>query len=577
MSSIDLKLRDEITRYCFAPDTRNFGRHFVPLSEAPEGHREAIWTRYAPHVGSVDDDGNRILWTPRMAELARLLWAQIQRLQGTVTWLVGAAGTGKTTVCLRVVERWLAEGRKLPNRVWLCAPTNKAAGVLRSEALKAGIVLPGNAVQTPHTRFELADINGVFDKLPPRWWPRMLRAYADACRRLYIFDEVFAWSAATLAYSLASIPTGSWVVLVGDWRQLRPVDGTLMAYHLLDMTGVRVPIEKDRGEDVLWQALGREAGLETITLGHLNSLPTGAIPVVELAAVKRVDAPAPALSAAGPAIEAREFPKAGAGLKITTLQSFESATALAVERLRSSEDWFCIVPTNSLACRLTGELNKRRAADLTFQHFPQSEETLRELEECLYFRAGDVVEILVNDHAKGVLKGLLAEYVRWCRPQGERRDCFHEVEILDPDCGRWVRPRIRLHYKPGRYNHFMRAPLEKLLEDYDSDDLAALLGAEQAASTRGLLCSPRIQTNHRAQGSTYRKVVIVIPLNESSPWMSSNWLYVALTRAKFEAEIIFAGQASLSPAENESLKQRVMARLLQPLPTGPNPFRMIDQ
>jgi len=32
-----------------------------------------------------------------------------------------------------------------------------------------------------------------------------------------------------------------------------------------------------------------------------------------------------------------------------------------------------------------------------------------------------------------------------------------------------------------------------------------------------------MKTNHRAQGSTYPKVAIVILLNETSPWMSSNW------------------------------------------------------
>src|SRR5690606_28761696 len=142
-------------------------------------------------------------------------------------------------------------------------------------------------------------------------------------------------------------------------------------------------------------------------------------------------------------------------------------------------------------------------------------------------RRGDACMVMVSDHAAGLHNGLICRYIRWHRPDGRSGRYWREIEVPARP-GRAGAHRYKLFYTPGKMTELMSRPLSDLRREIGDDAwLGAALGAEHQDACEGLLCSPYAMTNHRAQGSTFQKTLVVIP-----PWLDrtqcAEWLYVAI-------------------------------------------------
>lgn len=502
-----------------------WGKPFADLDEIQPEWQEKTWATYGPSFGFLHD-GKRFLANPEQALWHRIALAEFQRLAPHWVWLLGPAGTGKTFTSTRVFSKLLEK-----KMGWYLCPSNQAAKVAREELQKQGFV-GGTAVQTPHTRFELSNSDGGFWG-KPSWWPTPPGAGAPGKNRVFVLDEVFFWDSRTAALTMSCIPTGALVIACGDWSQNRPVDGSEVFRHLHKKFSK--PFEPE--ENPVDQILG--------FFNEDHVIP----PSVTLSRVFRAEKPS--ILAAAHAVLRGEWPQAGEGFSITQATDTEAAVALAAEKMRSG--FTICVPTNLLAQRVSSMYCKNRydAGDA----------------EAGFFRPGDRVRPLINDHRLGISKAEEYIYKKWRRP-GAGRMGWHEIqEITKP--GHGATKTFRIKYQKDHSRSILRMSADALREDF-GDAADDLLDDEQRDSARGLLCHANVLTVHRAQGSTVQKVLVVLPA-WIGPWQCREWLYTSITRAKLEVEVVVAGKPnSKNPELEAGLLAAVRTRLLRARDAAPD-------
>ncbi len=547
-------------------DNEYRGKPYMPLSGFPESIAQArAWAVWGSTFG-FHHDGERYLANPEAWTWHRLALQEFQRLHKTITWLRGPAGTGKTYELVSLSGSW--DGMQ-----WYLCPSNVACEVVRMQ-MNERKVSHGDSVMTPHVRFELAGANGWSGF--PKWWPRPANAGKIAKSRLYVLDEVFFWDARTLALSLACIPTGSIVVLAGDPLQNRPVDGCEIAYWLHTYSAQSVAAGSASAAQMILGRAGRAADLPLGMLDDIKHLDAGKTLSIELTQIRRSDRPA--ITAAREYLFARhQLPAEGEGLKITRSESIEAAVQLAVSRIR--QGYRVVAPTNVLSLRIGGEFNRAENVEGGAMSLDLGDSgTSTELSDALYFRRGQSCMVLVNDHQFGLHNGLVCRYYRWHRPDGRSQKAWHEIDVpVREQSGQLTsirHQRYKLYYQPGKHSWVMSQPLSKLRQEFGDDVVSADLGSEQENACAGLLASPHALTNHRAQGSTFEKTLIVIPPH-LGPWMCAEWLYVAISRAKTDVELVFATDPKLTPQQQETLFKAQVERLTTQKLHAPDLFQAL--
>jgi hypothetical protein len=535
----------------------------MPLDDISDVHRARAKIAWAEYL--ISYDGAEYFADPELLTWHRIAMHEYRRLaaSGSAMWLRGPAGTGKTHELVELCKKW-------DGQLWYCAPSNVACEVVRLQ-MHARNIPCAPSVQTPHVRFNLAGEHG-FSGLP-KWWPKAPNQGRSTKNRLYILDEVFFWDSRTIALSLCCIPSGSVVVYAGDPLQNRPVDGAEIAYWLHQNTTHSVAAAPTPAHQLTLAAAGRDSALEPSRLAHIRNLPPGKILSIELTKIWRTGNPL--IGRAREYIfEQHQLPPAGPGLAITRAGSLQKAVDLAVTRV--SEGFRVVVPTNKLMIRLTGEINRAQnnpRENLTLD-FEEGEKPSDELADGLYFKRGQPCMVLVNDHAAGIHNGLICIYIRWHRP-GKNGRAWHEIEIPAKPGEGFVKRRYKLFYQPGKVSKLMSQSLRELRGEVGDDAFTGLLlGDEQRDACAGLLCSPFVLTNHRAQGSTHDKTVMIIP-----PWLDktqcAEWLYVAISRARTAVDIIFADDPDHTPEQRDTLFQARVHRLTTSKPHAPNLFAVI--
>lgn len=503
-----------------------WGKPFADLDEIQPEWQEKTWATYGPSFGFLHN-GKRFLANPDQAMWHRLALSEFKRLSPRWVWLRGPAGTGKTYTSVRVFG---ALGRERLS--WYLCPSNQACKEARLSMREAGFSDLEKVIQTPHTRFELANSDhGFFGK--PAWWPTPPGSQASGKSRVFVLDEVFFWDSRTAALTLSCIATGSIVLACGDEFQNRPVDGSEVFRHL--HSKFSKPYEPLENPVEQIQKL--------FEMEHI--IP----PSITLTEVFRTEKPC--ILKAAHSVLRGEWPEPGDGFSITQVEDTDAAIALAAKKMR---DGFTIcVPTNLLAQRVSTVYCKDR--------FEPGDA------EAGFFRTGDIVRPLINDHRLGISKAENYIYKRWRRP-GTSRQGWHEIQEM-PVVGRAGGKTFRLKYTKDYSRSILKMSADALREDF-GDAAQDILDDEQRDSARGLLCHANVLTVHRAQGSTVKKVLVVIPA-WIGPWQCREWLYTSITRAKLEVEVVVAGKPnSKNPELEAGLLAAVRSRLLSARDAAPD-------
>lgn len=553
-------LDNVLATYRDTPATK--GAPVMPLDEIAEPH--ATRSRVAFSEFLLTHAGCEFFADPELVTWHRIALHEFQRLaaSGRVIFLRGPAGTGKTYELVQLCKRW-------PGQLWYLCPTNVACEVVRL-LMQVHQCPHAASVQTPHTRYALSGAHG-FEGFP-RWWPEAPGRGRRVKNALAVLDEVYATDARTLALSLCCISSGSTVVLSGDPLQNRPVDGCEMGYWLHEMHAHSVAAGDTPAHQLILTAAGRENSCEPSDSARISNLPAGKTLSIELHKIRRSGNES--ICAARPWIfDRRQLPPAGPGFAITRAESLQKAIDLAVSRV--GQGYRCVVPTNSLMIRMTGEINraKNSPGEALTLDFDCDEKPSDDLADGLYFRRGQACMVLVNDHASGLHNGLICTYLRWHRPRKpDGSDAWHEIEVPAKPGSGFGRHKYRLRYRPGRVSKLMSQSTSALRAEIGDDEFTGLLlGDEQRDACAGLLCSPFVLTNHRAQGSTHEKTVIIIP-----PWLDktqcAEWLYVAISRARSAVELIFADDSNHTPEQRETLFAARVQRLTTPRDHAVNLF-----
>ncbi len=404
--------------------------------------------------------------------------------------IAGGPGTGKTTAAARILallaEQAIAAGAD-PPRVALLAPTGRAAARL-AESLRAALVPDGPAT--------LATSPAVLGALPREastihralgWNPGRGRFRHDATDPLaadiVVVDETSMADLALLARLVAAVPPAARLILLGDRDQLASVEAGAM---FGDICGGPRQAGGNAGETDLAACI--------VHLGHSFRFGAG---IRELAAAIGAGDPARALAVLDDpgrpevslveAADAREQIERAAGLAATGFAGLLGA-ATDEERL-AALGRFRVLAAHRRGWDGAEQLNRAVQAALS-AGFPG-----------IAGRAwypGRPVMVTVNDHDLGLFNGDTGV----AAPNGEGAA---GVRFPGAEGARWV-PAGRM---PGH---------------------------ETAYAV----------TIHKAQGSEFDEVLVVLPLGPS-PVLTRELLYTAVTRARSRA-VICASRESVRRA-----------------------------
>lgn len=429
---------------------------------------------------AVDDEGGEWIGSESQTFWEMMVMEHASRLK--IRMLVGAAGTGKTYQSVVASEKYIEAKKK--SRVLACSFSGVGCENLSGAYRRMGYADVAESVKTPHSAFALVDSLGEWNGLPC-WWSEGKR---KVCKFMVI-DEAFFWDARTLALVFSCLPSGTEVLMQGDPNQLAPVSGGEVAYAM--MRSGRWPVE-------------------TLTVDMRTSKDSDLVRLFK-EDILRSENPD------------EVFKNIAPNVTVTT-----SLGQLLTESLKFMDSGYvAICPTVNLS-RILGGLNSKSRWN------KKTEIQKRGGDGSNFFSYGDEVIILTSNHAMGVRNGTRASYYSF------HPDVKYPHHLVKLENGRTYRVFFREDHKPLNdlmaWADHLKAKME-LNEEVDECKLEATYEEIGSESCRGLLCHAESITAHRAQGSEFEKVVVVVP------WqcrvLSRDWLYVAATRAKKDVRVIF--------------------------------------
>ncbi len=424
--------------------------------------------------------------------------AAVDKVRGQrVFVLAGAPGSGKTTTVLRMLMR-LARERSDAGAAWpriaLAAPTGKAAQRLRESLLSGSAVdfAPEwhDALEKVQKQAMAAGTLHTLLGMRPEGVDARFNAGNPLPADIVVVDEASMLDLALLRRLLDALGPDACLLLVGDPDQLDSVGtGSVL-------------------QDIV-AALGDEAPqLQRLT--HSFRADRALLPLNEAVRQGDADAFRQAMQAAAP--RAVQYPIAGAGALAQRLSAWGDALLSDIRTLGIDQP---IDATDS--ARIAGCLATLRARQL-----------LCALREGPFGAVG--VNAVVERHLASALQGsegFSGEGERWypgCRILVTRNDAatgLHNGDIgLCLDDG----DRLRVWFEGGEGG-------PRVFET------GALPPHESAFAL----------TVHKAQGSEYDEVAVLLPPQVAHPLLSRQWFYTAISRAR-RALQIWGGDAAIAAA-----------------------------
>ncbi len=519
------------------------------------------WARFGERYGCQVGDCLYVL-NPDAVYWWRMMWSQLERIgYDKIEIIIGPAGSGKTTE----LKNRLREMKIEADDLFPCAPTGVACERLRA-ALRSINEEFASRVDTPHTRFEMADENhqqvgipawvsgrrggfnhatGTALKEVKAWKPMNTTG-----RLIYILDEAPNADLRTFALMLLKVRSGKDVrlILSGDVNQLAPVGWG---------EPVRVLLE------------------------------SGKIPARNITRLTKVHRFADGYEGIGNAaadIINGVFPSSGPGFSIKVADDFRDMTERVLGLMRSG--YQVLTPTNGLAGwfgagfakerfqrrQMKGRVNAGRQVDA----------------KGMFLNRGDLVRIISKgaNRAKGILNGCTAIYWGYHPTHG-----YSEVIPIEPPKNSETKPitgaEQELFAMNGltapaevmRYKVYTPAEVQKgffekipnMMEGYESLKKSGLVNLSdsemdkmfesyfentQADACKGLLMHAESITAHRAQGSEWDRVVVVIP--GPCRLLNRELFYVACTRAKVDVILMFMEDPKLGEGPMIVAKKQLM-------------------
>lgn len=478
------------------------------LVDSAEGER--LYNKYRKNVVRCGD----ILWllSPATVQWWWIFWEQVKRIgYKNITLVTGRAGTGKTTWLMGKLKEL---GIAFPV-VHLCAPTGVACARLRHAISPLGNDFT-RRVHTPHSMFKMSrkqDGKFVFDGFPE--WIKTYKPRKDKYGQIYVLDEAANADLRTVTLMMMRVQTGARFVLLGDIDQLPPVGYGHPMRALLDCPEIH-----DR---------------------------------IDLKKVHRTAAGSEGLNdAVADVLDCKVWPKDGPGFSTEVAEDMDSLTSRVVGLMR--DGYQVLASTNALALHFGGLHSRERFLEDGSDKVCDTDGA--------FLRKGDMCRILVSDHANGVFNGMLARYEKWLP-----RTRTHVITPMDAETGFSVGRTYRINVPADMWETSKNLrSVDRLKGDggFSQETLDRLQEEAQKDCCKGMLMHAESITIHRAQGSEWDKVVLVVPW--PSRMLNRSLAYVGISRAKVDCKVIFMRSQTLGDAAVEMAKEQ----MLRPAPEVPS-------
>lgn len=457
----------------------------------------------------------RLFPAPPAAEID---WQQVAAAVAVLRHLCvlsGGPGTGKTTTVTRILQLLIEQSPQDPPRIALAAPTGKAAARMQ-EAIAAAkqhlAIDPQIASAIPDSALTLHRLLGARGGSP------YFRHHSENLLAVdvLVMDEASMVDVALMAKLLAALPASARIIMLGDKDQLASVEaGAVLGDICADAQGYSAAFR---------------ARLAEVVTASLPSAKVGQAPIGDAIVMLRKSF--------------RFGPGGGIGALAEAIKSGAGAHCVRLLRARQSEElvWRTLADRNDLRAGI--EDSVRAGFDAYLQTLAAGRPPAAVLAAFNRFR-------VLCAHRRGALGA-------------DELNALVEARLR-----RWLAVDTRASWYLGRPVMVVRNDYPAAL--FNGDIGIALADARADGTLRVFFQAPdgRLRsfapgrlpphetvfamTVHKAQGSEFDEIVVVLPL-ELTPILTRELVYTAITRARKRVEV-WGTEAVLRAAVAQSVRR----------------------
>ncbi|MFZ0254307.1 MAG: exodeoxyribonuclease V subunit alpha [Gammaproteobacteria bacterium] len=428
--------------------------------------------------------------------------------------LSGGPGTGKTTTVTRILQLLIEQSPADPPRIALAAPTGKAAARMQ-EAIAAAkqhlAIEPQIAAAIPDSAFTLHRLLGARVGSP------YFRHHSGnpLAVDVLVMDEASMVDVALMAKLLEALPPSARVIMLGDKDQLASVEaGAVLGDICADAEG--------------YSATFRER-LGGLLQASLPPAKVGQAPIGDAIVMLR---------------KSFRFGTGGIG-------------ALA-EAIKSGEGAHCV--------RL---LSARQSDELTWRTLVDRSDLRAGVEESVRAGFNAYLQTLAAQEPPAAVLAAFNRFRVLCAHRHGALGADELNALVEARLRRWLAVDTRVSWYPGRPVMVVRNDYQAAL--FNGDIGIALVDARSSGLLRVFFQAPdgRLRsfapgrlpphetvfamTVHKAQGSEFDEVVVVLPL-EITPVLTRELVYTAITRARKRVEV-WGSESVLRDAVAQSVRR----------------------
>ncbi|MFN2557824.1 MAG: exodeoxyribonuclease V subunit alpha [Nitriliruptorales bacterium] len=421
----------------------------------------------------------------------------------SLTVIAGGPGTGKTHTVARLLALLHELAQDRPPNVALATPTGKAADRLTTALQEAAATLDTHAAVRDRLRkLEATTLHRLLG-----WHPGShTRFWHDRERRLphdiVVIDETSMVSLSLMAKLLIALRPTSQLVLVGDPDQLESVEAGAVLGDIVGPAADELRMSEPARDD-LAEATGEP--LEHVTPARAEGIDDV---IVVLGRVRRfrVDSGIARLASA------IHIGDADAVLSVLRASDHDVSWISVSDDARRQP---ALAPVRELVVAVNREVVRAASAG----------------DAMAALRALDRLRILcAHRHGRGGLHAWVAQVERWLTDDLDGFDAIERCYVGRPVLVTQNDPGLRL------YNGDIGVVV------LQGDSLQVAFRGAQGVRTYGPSRLEHIETVHamtihKSQGSQFGHVVVVLP-DETSPILTRELLYTAVTRAKERVTVI---------------------------------------